>query len=385
MALLAASACSEETEGPKPLTSTVGLQDVSILYPLPSPIGKRTSLIGAAEHGALGALLPHETFEALPPLHTTVSNGANYDFLRVVGIRIDPCFPGLDVPSEAECKNQIRLIMQPVVISNETQRLTTLDLAIHLFYSLDRQELTTVLADVVALREASLVERDSGPLGVHPALASEGVEGPFAVGLRDILLAHAGEQNLTRVTFMGVEQVGQRWFFGGYDIDNGELIPIDIPLIHAEEEKFSNQDLEGKSFENAFIFPPSPAEDDLTLFFDPTQAEAADEPSRLAAYDAALRIENPENNSPDTIDCATCHIANAARRAAERAFAFSAEGRPDAYRGPDGALPEGATIEATNHLRAFGYQDDKPGISQRVVNETTAVVDHVNRFVVTSP
>lgn len=383
--MLLAAGCGDDetTGGPTQLTRDVGVNDVSILYPLPADISLRTSLIGAAASGARGELLPRALYLSLPPLHTTTSNDESYDFLRVVGIRIDPCFPGLDVPSEDACKNQIRLVLQPIMIKQDGSRLVAMDVAVHLFYALDRAELSQVLAEVVALREAAGVAREDGPLDVHPALRSEGVDGAFADGLRDVLLRHAGEKNLTRVTFMGNEQVGLVWRFGGFEYQNGELSPISIKLVDVTEQTFHNEDLAGATFENAGSFPVSPSIDDIRLFFNPTQADAASDAERQAAYDAALRIESPEKNSPDTIDCATCHAAMAARQFAEQRYGLVADGNPNLYQHPDGLPLEGANIEATNELRAFGYLEDRTSISQRVVNETAAVVAHVNEVVVT--
>ncbi len=386
VALVAALAASEVgcsaaaapgPPAPRPLTADVGVHDVSFLYPLPAQ-AQRTSLLGAASAGERGPLLPNDLYGGLPPLDLLTPNLQSYHLFRVVAVRLDPCFPGLGVPDEASCKNQLRLVMQPVVPQVGTQALTTADTALHLFYSLTRVELADILAQLVELRRASGAV--DGPVGVHPALAREGVEGAFARGARALLLGHAGRDNLTRITFMALEQVGQAWRFGGFEVEAGALRPMTIPLVGVKEQTFQNLDLKGHTFERAATYPASPSQDDLRLLLDPKALEAAGPAERLVAYRHALRIENPTAHSPDTIDCATCHVASAARRYAELTYGLSATG-PERYVHPAGRPLPGATPASTNELRAFGYFGVHPSVSPRVVNETSEVVLRVNATV----
>ena len=385
-ALLLAGACADSAPAPAAaspakLTSMVGVDDVSFLYPIPTDPRLRTSLLGADATGGRGALLPLDVHRVLPPLDTIVPNDEGYTFLRVVSVRLDPCFPGLGVNEERDCKNQVRLVMQPVILETKGSGLTTMDLAVHLFYALTREELAGLLQELTDLRTASGIQRSDGPVGIHPALAREGIEGPFSRALRALLLAHVGRENLTRVTFMGVEQVGQAWRFGGFDLEGGKLVPMKIPLVDVTEETFHNRDLDGVTFSAASTAPVSPAAEDIRLLFDPLALSAARDDERRAAYGHALRIENPTMTSPATVDCATCHVAMAARRFAERAHGLSSLGAPDLYTHPRGLPLAGATVERTNELRALGYLGARPSVSQRTVNETAVVVEHVNTIV----
>jgi len=353
----------------------VGVDDVSVLYPLPNETRLRTSLLGAEAKGTKGALLPVQLFRLLPALDTLSPNSETYSLLRVVAVRLDPCFPGL---GDSACKNQVRMVMQPVILADKGPGLTTMDLAVHLFYELSRSELAVLLQSVVNLREASQVQHSDGPVGVHPALAREGMEGGFATGLRDLLLRYVGSDNLTRITFMGVEQLGQRWRFGGFDKLGGTFVPMKIPLVEVPEETFQNLDLDGVTFTAASSSPPSSALENLRLLMNPGALAAASDDLRRSAYGHALKVENPTLHSPDTIDCATCHVAMAARRFAERGHGLSASGSADAYAHPRGLPLPGATVERTNELRAFGYFNARPSVSQRTVNETAVVVERTN-------
>ncbi len=368
-------ACDEEEPAPVPKTleEPVGPHDVSVLFPLPAVLGQRTSLIGADATGTRGTLLPEATYDALPPVDAVLSNIQSYPLLRVVSARFDPCFPGLGEP----CQNQIRLVMQPVTIDKAGEKLAANDAAVHLFYSLSREELEAVVRRVVDLRKASGIETDAGPLGVHPALLSEGVEGPFASGFRDALLQYAGDKNLVRVTFMALRGAADDWRFGGFDIVDGAMVPMEIPgLSGTYEQSFVNADQAGTVFDKASITPESTSADDFSLFLYPAKVSAATLEARQAAYGALLRVENPERHSPATIDCVTCHIAPGTRAFAERELGFSAAGSPDAF--ASGDEPPGKTVFGTQMLRAFGVFRSEPAIAQRTVNETEAVVAYVN-------
>lgn len=377
LAACSADAASREGATPVALTSEVGVTDVSILFPLP-PKEQRLALLGTDDEGRGGPLLPRDLLRRLPPLDVLSSNDELRALLRVVAVRLDPCFPGL---GDAPCQNQIRLVVQPIGLLEGGEGLAATDAALHLFYEVTRAEMASLLQHVVDLRVASGVPRSDGPVSVHPALAREGVRGPFGDGLRSLLLAHAGRAALTRVTFMGLEQLGQRWRFGGFDVVAAELRPLTIATANAPEQTFSNRDLDGVTFAASSMSPPSASPDDVRLLFEPASLAAAGDAERRAAYRRALRLENPRLHSPETVDCATCHVAGAARRFAERELGLSGDGNGARYAHPRGLPLDGATAERTDELRAFGYFDARPSISQRVVNETAEVVERVNREV----
>ncbi len=375
-ALMAATGCDEETSAglPTTLEEPIGVHDVSVLFSLPQVLGQRTSMIGADVVGKRGVLFPLDLYSQVPLVDVLLSNEQSYGLLRVVSARFDPCFPGL---GEA-CENQIRLVMQPVTLDPTGERLVANDAAVHLFYSVTREELEAALRHVVELRRASGIDDVSGPLGVHPALAAEGVEGKFARGFRDALLTYAGEENLVRVTFMALEGASDEWRFGGFDIVDGGLVPIAIPGLTSSDQSFVNADRSGVSFDQASVTPESTNADNFSIFLFPDTATAATTEERTAAFSALLRVENPSRHSPATIDCVTCHIAAGTRVHAEQTYAMATSGSADVFVSQDGTEPAGRTLFGTHNLRAFGIFGSDPAISQRTVNETDAVVAYVN-------
>lgn len=129
-----------------------------------------------------------------------------------------------------------------------------------------------------------------------------------------------------------------------------------------------------------FIPTPAPAAaDDYSLLLDSLTAASASKSAKQAAFDAALRVENPTRNSPNTTDCASCHAVASVRSHAEDAFGMSSAS--NANRFTNTKLPLGNTTQGAIHgenIRAFGYVNAQPAIAQRTINESAAVTDWVN-------
>lgn len=377
LALSAAVACSAPAEsvddGEDELGGTKALpDDLSVLYPLPAK-GKEADLIAPSDTGAKGALIPAAFVAKLPAL----AANATPAMLRVVGVRIDPCFPVAGASDAAGCKNQIRVVLQPVHVDVDGKALTTDDAAVHAFYEMPRPELEGVVRDMVALRRAQGGFRTKS-LGQHPILVRQGTGGAFAQGLEKILLAHAGEKSLTRVTFMTRTNSREtQWTFGAFDVKSGKLVASPIATLGSA----TTQTLNSMGFGGAPRLSATPApvaKDDLSLLFDAVSAAGATKTARQRAFDAALRVENPTKNSPNTTDCASCHVVGAARSHAEAKLDVSTASTD---RFTQTKLPLTNTTQGIvngENVRAFGYLDAKPAIAQRTIHETAAVTDWVN-------
>ena len=108
-----------------------------------------------------------------------------------------------------------------------------------------------------------------------------------------------------------------------------------------------------------------------------------------AAFDALVRVEHPGDNSPDTIDCGSCHLATASELLiAKPKFGLDDRTSPLAFQ-PDGihvlASDMTPTFDTTSSARvnmhAFSYVGRGASINQRVVNESAAVVEYLNQLV----
>lgn len=343
--------------------------DVSILFPLPTG-AERDLLLGATSSGARGELVPQATMDRLPRL---VPEGASREDLRVVAARIDPCFPGLGVDDPGGCKNQIRLVLQPVAAQGGAEPVSAKDAAVHAFYTMSREELTEVAKALLAAKHGARGSKRTS-LGPHPLLVEQGLAGPFAEEVKSAILAHAGAENLTRVTFMTREAPRQpQWKFGGFDIDRTTHTAMEIASLGgATEQTFTTLMRNGRAE------PQVAHEDDLSLLFSAFSTDAATEDERERAYTAALRVLNPGMHSPDTVDCVSCHTATSAR-----IFAESKGHRPDGNEAAfvtawNVALTKSPAAPRADNLHAFGYLGTEASVSQRVANESVVVAEYVN-------
>jgi hypothetical protein len=381
--LLLVSGCQSPEPVPGPWID-VQMNDVSVLFPLAAGAAELASgYLSPASSGARGPLLPEGLYDALGHIMGTSGNPppggvgeARYQDLRVVALRLDPCFAKLAPdPHGAGCDNQLRLIVQEVV---DRQGVLAADSAMHLFYSLTRPELESLAQSIATLRVARAGNARLGGLGPHPVIVTEGLAGPMATGLRELILQYAGADKLTRVTKMSASQPGFAWEFSGFDVLDARaktITAMKVPTLPgaATEQTF----FRGFAVEMEGTFTPSTAgSDDFTPLADVQRASQLDAAARATAFGALVRSENPSRHSPDTIDCASCHLATpVALLVAKPKFSLLTMGHPDAFKTDE--LPTYDTQGEFN-VHAFSYIGRQAGINQRTVNETAAVIAYLN-------
>jgi hypothetical protein len=377
-------------------TLPVQLNDVSVLLPLPATQKEFASLLAADAKGAAGILLDRPLYENATgftpptmPIPPGGSPGLLYTDLRMTAFRLDPCFAHLGpITDPSKCENQLRIVLQPVFFGTQV---SVADGGIHVFYSLTRAELLAAVEEVAALRVAQGGTADLGPLAVHPIVKAQGLTGAMARGLQAIVLKYAGMSRLERFTVLQATNLDADWNFSGFDVTHAggvaKTTPMIVPTLPANTTSviffggFSQSDLFGS------FTPATKSADDMHLLANQTDATAATPAARQAAYDAALRIENPNLHSPNTIDCASCHMAGPARvRVGEQIFKLSATGDANAFV-PDAKYVSAADAKTTTpfdpkdngvELHAFSYKNVAPMINQRVMNETAAVIAYLN-------
>jgi hypothetical protein len=361
----APSDTGQTTTPPSNPTTKVGLNDVSILVPLSA----NATLADATSAGRGGDLLSAELFAKLPAIPTAPTR-ADYS---VIGIRIDPCFAALTDQGDS-CENQIRLILQPHAKAPQGPA----DAPLHLFYSLTRAELKAFVNEYLALVDAAGGYSSDG-LVVHPILAKEALNGAFTTGLRSLVLKYAGKANLAKVTFIFVTPPGADrrlvWTFGGFVVaSDGSTTAVKIATLGDAEKQTITQAGPPTTF--AMTFDPAPTGDATILpLLDTSTALTSPEATIRAAYDTATAFANPTMNTPNTVDCASCHALHA-RRLVEQTFGLSPDTSVNAYAPAKGV--RGATVRDAGSIRAFGYQGAQVAVSARVVNESVAVADYIN-------
>lgn len=366
-----ADAGVQPTGAPVEVLPALALNDVSVLYPLPTL--EAPGYLAAESTGDRGALLPKAIFDQIPKFPVVPADGLDFKRMRVVSVRFDGCFPA---PQNASgCEAQIRLVMQPIGKDG-----TAKDSALHLFYRLADDELPAVVKDLRHLHDLAKdvpAEVLNGPLDVHPGLVGQGMEGPYAVGLNELVLRHAGEDNLTRMTFfLRAPPVNEVWFFGGFHVNGGQLETLDIVGVGKGNQRVIHTPSPGPEGGYAFDFLPvekTPEDTSLLLSSDAfTKSAPADVTKALEVF---ARLDNPHAYGPDQLPCAGCHVSTAITGHAQTKFGHDLTKLAGTFTSTRDLTLRGGALKQPGSLRAFGWFVKEAMISQRVVNESAAVVD----------
>jgi hypothetical protein len=390
-------ACTQSSEAPPPPPDSPALQmnDLSVMFPLATSEAEFDLYPSASSPGANGALLPEALY------NSDHSNEISYDNLRVIAFRLDPCFAHLGpITDPSTCDNQIRLVFQPLDFDQDTT--TAEDGGVHVLYSITREQLLDA-ANEIATARAAFGDTDLGAVAVHPLLASQGLSGPFAQQLFAIIAKYADGTKIERITAFladvgvagggptnGVEMgsgsdqpppsnLGIFWELRGMSVANGVGTPLVIPSL---PDGTTDMSLEASvdPLESTFS-PETGSADNIVMLANADQALSATQAQRQAGFDAALRIENPTMNSPNTIDCVSCHMAEPARTlVGQQMLGMSPAGDRNAFApastipAPDLAVttPKLVGTDGGLNIHAFSYRSSEPMINQRVINETAA-------------
>lgn len=361
-------------------SATWDLNDVSYLMPLPAKVGA-DNLLGLEAPGKGGPLLPAKFLASIPPLTVVSSEDEIARSLRVIAVRVDPCFP---LPTPQSCQRQIRLVWQPVQIGFHNQT-STEDAALHSFYVLTDDEFTAMLKELAAWKVKYNLRTEGLPLQIHPAWAKEGDRSAAFADFNLIIKKYAGVQNLTRVTSMVLRGAGDMWAFAGFSVQNGKLQLFKVPRLDRSAQAFVNFAVPSDHFERGMI-SPAPAGDDTlnTVVTNSDKFKVGNEDLLRKELRATFRVENPTVFNPENMDCVSCHVAQTGR-------VWIQTNRADI--GIDGIWSEHSYKNArynlnnvspglknTQVIRAFGYFGSDVAISQRVINESAEVADLVNQY-----
>ena len=340
--------------------NTLGRHDVSILVPLPAAGGDLPWK--ASMPGQGGAILPKTVFAQIGlSVFREIDDAAEYDALRVVGVRVDPCFTTSLVSA---CQPQIRLVFQTL---NATQG--TNDGAVHALYNLSATDFAEVVDALRAFTDVAPQSRAYAPLGINPALRVQGMAGPYARDLGQLIADYVGPANLSRMTFVTRTAARQgQWELGGFHVKafpaTGFPAPGPIKIVGDETLQILGNPGFGVP---RFGVTPAPIDPVAATGLDTSAIPTLSATAKTKLNAWALKQELPALSVPDTTDCASCHIAGHISNALEAADVKFAT----LDRGP--RVIGGAERQGDN-LRAFGYFGKEPMVSIRTANETAAVL-----------
>jgi hypothetical protein len=212
------------------------------------------------------------------------------------------------------------------------------------------------------------------------------LSGTYATALSKLITDHCGEQNLFRVAFMVAKMDGKSWKFGAYLRKDTTMMEDTIPRTAASQSslKTEQQQTEDGSEQNRNTsFNPvalgaNAQPDDLPTLLVNQDLELADDLTVKRAVTEALHIENPDKETPQTIDCASCHAASRALTTAKTELSLDmSQYAADAYAAP--ARFNVSRVDGVGQnpfaQRAFGYFGNLTAFSQRTINESAAIAD----------
>ena len=349
------------------------LNDVSWLLPLPHS-AQRDALLSFESAGARGALFPRALYDGLPLLVPDQVNSTIHDEFRIIGVRVDPCFP--KDAQNSGCIKQVRLVAQALTFTPLT---STRDATIHLFYDLSDDDWAQLINAVTELKTLANGATAGLPLDVHPVIKREGLEGAYATKLRELISRLCGSQTLSRVAFMRLLQEDVAWRFGAFDVKNGALVADPIPRLNALTEQ-GVQEFGNTAFRSGDLQPGAPG-DDLGVLLSEQEMRLTDERTLQRAITSALQLEHPQRSSPETADCASCHVVSRALTNAKNQRQLDLSTHADAF-----VFDTRFNLRRVDRvgndpraLRAFGYFGDQTAFSQRVINESAEVAAAFSR------
>jgi hypothetical protein len=246
----------------------------------------------------------------------------------------------------------------------------------------------------ISTARAQLSDADLGPLAVHPLLVQDDLGGTFAKQLRSIIATYADSTRIERITSFAVilsvsgrppdspgpddAPAGILWTMHGFDVTSEQETALAIPTLPSDSRTVQISAVPNPF--DASLSPMTTSTDAIGVLENANTATSAAPSAQQAAFDAALRIENPLDHSPNTIDCASCHMAEPVRTlVAEQVLGMSETGDANRF-AADPSIPSGDLTATTAvvdpgepgllNIHAFSYRASSPMINQRVINET---------------
>lgn len=348
----------------------LGMNDVTILAPLPEHFDQPVLLLGSDAAADGSPFVPRELFDRLdndgrfPAL-----NPDTYERLQLVAVRFDLCDHNEPGPCPLTGDASLRLVFQPM------REFGAEDVGFHAFYTIAHSDIPAALLALVELSE--LRTGPPEPLGVSVPLAEGDTE--YGDKLRNFVRTYGGGQRLMRLT-MNAQPVifaSITWLFRGVERKGADFADM---LIVDTTEKTQQVRLDGEAFFT--VTPESDAPEGLARAIDFAEFRDASEAEKQTALQALVAIDNPLTSAPDNVACVGCHTSSvtlAARSAAMGVDPLTLPGRFTTSFDVSIAAGESATLDRT--LRALGWIGTTPLISQRVANDTALLLEDLARLV----
>ena len=362
------------------------LNDVTYIMPLPKS-DTNNNLLKIYNNLNQQDLISKEVISQIPKLVMAGPQADIVESMRVMSLRIDPCFP---LPTPQSCQKQIRMVWQPIVLGRN-YTVTTVDAALHSFYVLDENQFKLLMTDLQNWKKQFAVNTENLPLQIHPAWKVDGDRAASLIAFNQLILKYARLENLTRVTSMLLRGSSDILIFSALDIKDGHIKQNSIPRLGDGEafQNFVNRSIQGQQFDRAQMKPaPKDSADDFNFFIGNILFGQLTEKQLQESMQTALRIENPKFFNPETMDCVNCHVAQPVRewlmsenKNLMNPIDYSNQVNQWEYKNKKYNLDNISFRKLnTQQLRALGYMGTDLAISQRTINESAEVAEALNNY-----
>lgn len=360
LVLLVATACGAASPRGEPAKRTLGMNDVSILLPLPKAI---EAPVVATIEGAGVPMIGRDAFEAVVKTDLGPKQGtlADYRDVHLVAVRFDLC----DRQAVGKCPTgvpgRLRLVLQPLEIA--AGELRTQDVAIHAFYPIAEAEMPGVIDELRAMQRLP----SDAPLQVSAA------DPAYVARLRALVLRYARADRLARLTVIGqlAESAAFAWAFRGVDRTDGGFAEMVIPGLEDNARQQTAMLAGGDTVYDARPVADAPV--GFAIAINGAKFGAAGAAARRGALNALVEIQDPSRHDSVDTQCLACHVSTylTGRRAAAMHVA------PGRFASPYNTVVTSVIDRDPRVVRAFGWAGSAPAISQRVANETASVLAEI--------
>lgn len=342
----------------------LGMNDVTILVPLPEDIGKPV-LLRASEGAADGTpFVPEALFDRFGSELAPDS----YERLHLVAVRFDLCDHKAPGPCPLVGDASLRLVFQPLRVGPLAD-----DVGIHAFYAIPQGE---VLAALQALRELAAL-RIGPPEPLAPSTSLALGNGEYTERLRAFVRAYGGEARLIRLAVNAQSAVlaAVTWFFRELEREGTKF---EDRLITGTTETIQRVTHNGDAFFD--VRPVSDTPPGLARALDSTEFKASSEAEKRAALEALTAIDNPLTHGPDTVACVACHTSTVALATRAEDIGLDVASFSGRYMTAlDTSIGAGMSATSDRTVRALGWFGTTPLISQRVTHDTALVLEDIVR------
>lgn len=339
------------------------MNDISMILPTPfsGVFGKMNGIDGARD------LIPRALYQRLVTAHQDVVG--NFDDFMIFGIRFDLCNRVDLGPCPEGADGSLRLVFQPMM-----PRALAADMGLHAFYTIPAAELGFVVNELRAIARLSGTQQLlTGPF--------QDLHIPLFAGiprLHALLERYAIADHLIQLTMMGQDarSTDPRVVFRGLELRDGQMVEMKVATLDATEQAAALTDTDP----SYAVTPVADTPLGFALALSSASFNAATPTDQRRALDALVAAENPLLHTATTVQCVACHVTTYLTGHRAQIAGIDLQSLPSSFTTTRNVrVSEGISATDEHSLHAFGWMGSRLAISHRVANETSVVLDEIER------